>query len=88
MMYLTYLKFSCYMFFTQFLIGIPLIGLYVHCSFNQTQTWEFTSFLRRITIKGYIEAPYFSEDSKFYWLIFIVYAISVSLSQMQIQVFK
>jgi hypothetical protein len=76
------LKFSCYMFFTQFLMAIPLIGVYVHCSLNQTQTWEFTSFLRRITIKGYIEAKNFSEDSNYFWLIFIVYAISVSLSQM------
>lgn len=88
MMYLTYLKFSCLQFFMQFLVGISLIVVYVKCSYHPSRTTHFSSFLRRITIQSYVEVEYLPDMHGYFWLIFVQYAISVSLSQMQIQIFK
>ena len=87
-MYLTYLKFSCLQFLMQFLVGISLIVVYVKCSNHPSRTTHFSSFLRRITINSYVEVEYLPDMRGYFWLIFVQYAISVSLSQMQIQIFK
>jgi hypothetical protein len=78
LLYLNYLKYSGILFLSIFCFGgIPLLILYHSDSFDKDNDSVFRSHIERFTIKSYKGVQ---DKCKNFWLIFIVYALSVTLA--------